>query len=215
MISNHNLPQLILDIDVKKVNKSMIEFHKSLDELNNLISVFTKWGIPLTYELLKELKEDYNTTCDKYFSIISKRIQDELSAQPNGLDIENYKKEIKLLESHFNNIKWNMKNGLRGFLSGGLVDKTIHIYNNSLCESLAAMYFYVCYNSNYAETGDESFIVNKLQDICNEMNKLRKYKILPHTLLELIKDSPNEGYVIDTKAFYKYMDEEIYHKKGS
>ena len=98
----YRLPQLIGYIDVKRFNKSMIEFHENIDKLNDLVSVFPKLGIPVTTEVLQELCDDYEAMCDKYFGIISERILNELSAQPDGLDIENYEKEINQLKTHFN-----------------------------------------------------------------------------------------------------------------
>ena len=97
----HRLPQLIKYIDVRGVNKSMIEFNANLDKLNDFFSIFPKWGISVTIKLLKELKNDSEAMCDKYFSIISERILNELSARPDGLDIESYKKEIRQLEACF------------------------------------------------------------------------------------------------------------------
>ena len=41
----HRLPQLIKYIDVRGVNKSMIEFNANLDKLNDFFSIFPKWGI--------------------------------------------------------------------------------------------------------------------------------------------------------------------------
>ena len=38
--------------------------------------------------------------CNKYFSIISARILNELSARPDGLDVESYKKEASQLKMH-------------------------------------------------------------------------------------------------------------------
>ena len=70
----HRLPQLIKYIDVRGVNKSMIEFNANLDKLNDFFSIFPKWGISVTIKLLKELKNDSEAMCDKYFSIISERI---------------------------------------------------------------------------------------------------------------------------------------------
>ena len=66
----HRLPQLIKYIDVRGVNKSMIEFNANLDKLNDFFSIFPKWGISVTIKLLKELKNDSEAMCDKYFSII-------------------------------------------------------------------------------------------------------------------------------------------------
>ena len=37
----HRLPQLIKYIDVRGVNKSMIEFNANLDKLNDFFSIFT------------------------------------------------------------------------------------------------------------------------------------------------------------------------------
>ena len=50
----HRLPQLIKYIDVRGVNKSMIEFNANLDKLNDFFSIFPKWGISVTIKLLKE-----------------------------------------------------------------------------------------------------------------------------------------------------------------
>ena len=63
----------------------------------------------------------------------------------------------------------------------------------------------------YAECGDESFILNKLQDICHELNELRQYDIL-NALPKLIKDSPNEGYVVDSNAFDECMNKVLYKR---
>ena len=49
----HRLPQLIKYIDVRGVNKSMIEFKANLDKLNDFFSIFPKWGISVTIKLLK------------------------------------------------------------------------------------------------------------------------------------------------------------------
>ena len=100
----HRLPELIKYIDVRGVNKSIIEFNANLDKLNDFFSIFPKWGISVTIKLLKELKNDSEAMCDKYFSIISARILNELSARPDGLDIESYKKEIRQLEACFDGI---------------------------------------------------------------------------------------------------------------
>ncbi len=45
--------------------------------------------------------------------------------------------------------------------------------------------------------------LNKLQDICHELNELRQYDIL-NALPKLIKDSPNEGYVVDKRLRRMY-----------
>lgn len=54
-------------------------------------------------------------------------------------------------------------------------------------------------------------ILNKLQDICHELNELRQYDIL-NALPKLIKDSPNEGYVVDSNAFDECMDKVLYKR---
>ena len=41
----HRLPELIKYIDVRGVNKSIIEFNANLDKLNDFFSIFPKWGI--------------------------------------------------------------------------------------------------------------------------------------------------------------------------
>ena len=53
--------------------------------------------------------------------------------------------------------------------------------------------------------------LNKLQDICHELNELRQYDIL-NALPKLIKDSPNEGYVVDSNAFDECMDKVLYEE---
>lgn len=98
--------------------------------------------------------------CDKYFSIISKRILNELSARPDGLDVESYKKEANQLEMHFNRIKRCMRNtDFRGFLHEGLNEDMFHVSDNKVYGNPSAMYFYINENSYYAECGDESFIL--------------------------------------------------------
>lgn len=202
----HRLPQLIKYIDVRGVNKSMIEFNANLDKLNDFFSIFPKWGISVTIKLLKELKNDSEAMCDKYFSIISERILNELSARPDGLDIESYKKEIRQLEACFDGIRHHMEDEHFGFfIHEGLNEDMFHVSNNKVYGNLNTMYFYINENSRYAECGDESFILNKLQDICHELNELRQYDIL-NALPKLIKDSPNEGYVVDSNAFDECMN---------
>ena len=212
-MKTYRLPQLIGYIDVKRFNKSMIEFHENIDKLNDLVSVFPKLGIPVTTEVLHELRDDYEATCDKYFGIISERILNELSAQPDGLDIENYEKEINQLKTHFNAIRWRMKDGnLRCFIHEGLENETFHISDNKIYRDLRAYCFYVLESSDYVECGSESFILNKLQCICDNMNELREYNITPELLPKLIKDSPNEGYVVDFKAFNECSDKVFYER---
>ena len=48
-----------------------------------------------------------------------------------------------------------------------------------------------------------------MQDICHELNELRQYDIL-NALPKLIKDSPTEGYVVDSNAFDECMDKVLY-----
>lgn len=210
----YRLPQLIGYIDVKRFNKSMIEFHENIDKLNDLVSVFPKLGIPVTTEVLQELCDDYEAMCDKYFGIISERILNERSAQPDGLDIENYEKEINQLKTDFNNkIRWWMEDRrFREFIDVGLENKTFHISDNKIYESFGAFYFYVMVSAHYVECGSESFILNELQCICDNMNKLREYNITLELLPKLIKDSPNEGYVVDSKAFNECSDKVFYER---
>lgn len=208
----HRLPQLIKYIDVRGVNKSIIEFKANLDKLNDFFSIFPKWGISVTIKLLKELKNDSEAMCDKYFSIISERILNELSARPDGLDIESYKKEIRQLEACFDGIRHHMEDEHFGFfIHEGLNEDMFHVSNNKVYGNLNTMYFYINENSRYAECGDESFILNKLQDICHELNELRQYDIL-NALPKLIKDSPNEGYVVDSNAFDECMNKVLYKR---
>lgn len=208
----HRLPELIKYIDVRGVNKSMIEFKANLDKLNDFFSIFPKWGISVTIKLLKELRNDSEAMCNKYFSIISERILNELSARPDGLDVESYKKEASQLKMHFNRIKLCMRNtDFRFFIHEGLNEDMFYVSNNKVYGNLNTMYFYVNENSRYAECGDESFILNKLQDICHELNELRQYDIL-NALPKLIKDSPNEGYVVDSNAFDECMDKVLYKR---
>lgn len=157
----HRLPQLIKYIDVRGVNKSMIEFKANLDKLNDFFSIFPKWGISVTIKLLKELRNDSEAMCNKYFSIISERILNELSARPDGLDVESYKKEASQLKVHFNRIKLCMRNtDFRFFIHEGLNEDMFYVSNNKVYGNLNTMYFYVNENSRYAECGDESFILN-------------------------------------------------------
>lgn len=214
-MKTYRLPQLIGYIDVKRFNKSMIEFHENIDKLNDLVSVFPKLGIPVTTEVLQELCDDYEAMCDKYFGIISERILNERSAQPDGLDIENYEKEINQLKTHFNAIKWRMRmedRHFRCFIHEGLENETFHISDNKIYRDLRAYCFYVLESSDYVECGSESFILNKLQCICGNMNELREYNITPELLPKLIKDSPNEGYVVDFKAFNECSDKVFYER---
>ena len=44
------------------------------------------------------------------------------------------------------------------------------------------------------------------------MNELREYNITPELLPKLIKDSPNEGYVVDFKAFNECSDKVFYER---
>lgn len=156
----HGLPQLIKYIDVRGVNKSMIEFKANLDKLNDFFSIFPKWGISVTIKLLKELRNDSEAMCNKYFSIISERILNELSARPDGLDVESYKKEASQLKVHFNRIKLCMRNtDFRFFIHEGLNEDMFYVSNNKVYGNLNTMYFYVNENSRYAECGDESFIL--------------------------------------------------------
>lgn len=212
-MKTYRLPQLIEYIDVKRFNKSMIKFNENINKLNNLVSVFPKLGIPVTTEVLQELCDDYKAMCDKYFGIISERILNELSAQPDGLDIENYEKEINQLKTHFDDIRWWMEDSdFREFIYEGLENETFYISDNKIHEGLRAFYFYTLKSAHYVRCGSESFILNELQCICDNMNKLREYNITPELLPELIKDSPNEGYVVDSKAFNKCSDKVFYER---
>ena len=44
------------------------------------------------------------------------------------------------------------------------------------------------------------------------MNELREYNITPELLPKLIKDSPNEGYVVDFNAFNECSDKVFYER---
>ena len=100
----------------------------------------------------------------------------------------------------------------RCFIHEGLENETFHISDNKIYRDLRAYCFYVLESSDYVECGSESFILNKLQCICDNMNELREYNITPELLPKLIKDSPNEGYVVDFKAFNECSDKVFYER---
>ena len=109
----------------------------NLDKLNDFFSIFPKWGISVTIKLLKELKNDSEAMCNKYFSIISERILNELSARPDGLDVESYKKEASQLKIHFNRIKLCMRDtDFRFFIHEGLNEDMFHVLNNKVYGNL-------------------------------------------------------------------------------